>query len=505
MKRFSLIISLLIFCCQLDAQTVSEARCIRTTALMVYDGYVGIMNRLNDGFSSNEIDFVKMFVEETDSVFNDILIDGEDVWLTPRQYYYLYTSQIKKTDYHFSDFYMGEPISDGDKWVIDVYFSRDVEFPGATVELPPWRFRYAMRIIMEKERTPDKVFSNALIKKISIVDSASSVVVIVNPQKIPLILRDRQIRGYNTDCNCIITDLDGESPADIQTGIDNPFYPIVVDKTGNVYEFYRQLYDIWGVRASVAPYGIGNTPALMNNGITGSNKSLCLGAFYGKYMISTYRDVGFVNIGLELINKNINYRSTITYSYCIPLQVDEDGDIYDRNISLFLNHEKWNIYGVTLPVSFSYLFNLTPYAHRHFYLSTELGFFVTYRAVHALSYNLNASYSGTYHQYWDVEMDHYYDYGDYVLTDGRCSANGKIKYFDYGVSLGVGLCYQLSRESFVRFDMALRKGFVLELENNKNRHLTTDYNNYNPVLGFSGYALDPYIGLSFILLRPISK
>ena len=505
MKHIYAILSMTMLCLQLSAQTVSEARTIRTSALMVYDSYVGMMNRLNNGSLTNEVDFVKLFVPGTDSIYNDIMTDSEEKWLTPEAYFSLYASTVKKSGYSFANLSMGTPTEGGDKWTIDLHFSRDVEFPDSVIELPSWRFHYDMQIVMDKELTMDKVFANARISKIAVTGSPEDVIVIVNPQRIPLRFQNRPVGKYDTSCDCIVVDLDGEKPSSIKWDINNSFQPVQVERNGNVYKYSRSSCNIWGVSVGVAPYRIGNKVTLANSGIGNSGSSTRFGGFFGKNMISSDRHAGFLNVGIDLSNSNLSYTSNKPYSYSFAA-VDDDGDSYTRNVSVDIKHEKWSITSFVLPVSFSYLINLTPDSERHIYLSAEAGVFVALRAFYSLYYNVNATYTGTYSQYWDVEMDHYYDYGKYQLSGSTASTySDSFMRFNFGAQLGAGICLQLGNLSFLRFDFTARKNFLREMKGYTDERITTHSPEYNPVLGFANSALDPYLGLTFILLQPINK
>ena len=103
-------------------------------------------------------------------------------------------------------------------------------------------------------------------------------------------------------------------------------------------------------------------------------------------------------------------------------------------------------------------------------------------------------------------MDHYYDYGDFRFDESQTEPDKATRSFDFGLTFGLGVWYQLDNQSFLRFDISARKGFVSETEYLSGARLTTAATNYTPVLRTSDNGLfDTFVGLSFIWLRPVSK
>ena len=504
MKRILFIsAAVLLSTLRLSAQTTSEARAIRTTALQVYDRYVNVMSRLHDGSLSNENSFRNLFPEDKDSLYNDILPNDKPRYLTPERYFQTYTSVVKNASYSYSSFRLGIPQSSGNQWSITIYFTRECSYSTPEVKLPTWSFQYIVRVVMDKQSNSDHIYNNAHISSIVVKNPFQNLVVVVNPQRVPLKWQGSLIYDYDPDCGCWMSDLGRSNVREITSEVDNPFFTLMLDRKDNIYTYKRQRYDLVGGTVAFAPFGFGNSLDGQFADIKGSNNSFLVRAFYGLNLLSDNRNAGFLNFGLEFTNKNFSYDGFFETHYAAT---DADGDPYTRNINANLIDESWHSFGITVPVTFSYLFNLTPGARNHFYLSAEAGLYATLRFAQSCSYNLSARYTGTYPQYFNVEMDHYYDYGDFRLDESSVEPDKGTKAFDLGVSLGIGLWYQLNEQSFLRFDISARKGFMSQTDYLSNYVLTPDATHYTPVLRSSDNGLlDTFVGLSFIWLRPASK
>lgn len=503
MKRILIISIALLGTLQLSAQTVSEERAIRMTALQVYDRYVNLMGHLHDGSLSNENNFLNLFPEDKDSLYNDILPNDKPRYLTPEQYFANYTANVKNATYNYSQFRIDKPKSSRNQWLVDIHFTREVNYSTPETKLPSWSFQYTVRVVMDKEHNSDNIYNNAHITSITVSYPFQNLVVIVNHERIPLKWLGNDISDYDEGCDCWMTDLGRSNIRDITSEVDNPFFDLRLERQNNIHTYSRQRYDLVGGTLAFAPFGFGNSLDGQYADIDGSNNSFRLGGFYGLNLLSDNSNAGFLNVGLELTNKNFSYDGIFETHFNAT---DVDGDPYTCNITADLIDESWHTFGLTVPVSFSYLFNLTPGARNHIFLSAEAGVYATYRIVQSCSYQVSAHYTGTYPQYFNVEMDHYYDYGDFRFDESQTEPDKATRSFDFGLTFGLGVWYQLDNQSFLRFDISARKGFVSETEYLSGARLTTAATNYTPVLRTSDNGLfDTFVGLSFIWLRPVSK
>lgn len=503
MKRILAISIVLLSTLTLSAQSVTEARAIRTTALLVYDRYVNLMGRLHDGTSSNEDNFLDLFAPGKDSLYNDILPNDRPRYLGAEGYFSNYIENITNATFSYSNFLIGNPRARGKQWSVDLHFSRTVNYVTRDIRYPSWSFQYTMRIVMDRTQNNDKVFDNAKIVSISVEDPFQNCVVVVNPERIPLKWQGRLIYDYDPQCNCWMEDMGRSDINSIQSNVDNSFNGLQVSHKGTAHFYSRQRYDLIGGGIAFAPFGFGNTLDDKFPDIKGSNNAFRVGGFYGLNLLSDDHNAGFLNIGIELTYKHFSYDGFFQAQIDT---VDSDLDTYTRNIKGDLIDESWNSLAITVPVTFSYLFNLTPGAKNHLYLSAEAGLYASFRALQSCSYQLSARYTGTYPQYWGIEMDHYYDYGDARLDEGKVEPDKGLRKFDVGATLGIGLWYELNPQAFLRLDISARKGFVSETEYLDDYVLSYSANDYTPVLRSSDNGLfDTYIGLSFIYLRPVKK
>lgn len=265
---------------------------------------------------------------------------------------------------------------------------------------------------------------------------------------------------------------------------------------GAVYSHLGEKYNLIGGGIAFAPSGFGNTLDDQFPDIKGSNNAFRIGGFYGFNLYSYERSAGFINLGLELTYKHFSFDGFYETHY--P-SADADLDTYIRNISADIIDESWNSFAITIPVTYCNRFNLTPRASNPFYLSAEAGVYAAFRAVQNCSFQVSARYTGTYPQYWNLEMDQYYDYGNFRFDEKEVEPDMRLHKLDVGAILGLGLWYEIKSQAFLRLDFSVRKGLVSEAQYLDKYVITGNAKNYVPVLNSSDSGLlDTYIGLSFI-------
>lgn len=244
-----------------------------------------------------------------------------------------------------------------------------------------------------------------------------------------------------------------------------------------------------------APFGFGSSASSQFPSIGTSSGAFRLGGIVGKKVLEDGDNMGFVNAGLEFTIKSYTFDGNHRSHFAA---VDADGDDYIRNVSINLKEEHWTSVGIDVPVTFMYLLNLLPEQPRKLYLTLEGGLYFGLRVSQSGSYSLNARYTGTYPQYFNVEMDHYYDYGNYALSDATVSPSGEMNTLDVGLTFGVGAWYRIDDHSSLRFDITLRKGFLGEAKYMSEYEITRAYNNYTPVLHTLGGLFEPYVGMTYV-------
>lgn len=508
MKRTILIAVLLLNTMMINAQTATEKRIARTVALNMFDRYTTSMSWLSDRSASAENDFVNLFSPDCDSIYNDILPQNKPTFVDATTYYNIFTSAVKTCEFQYSDLQIDNPVLINNQWVVICRYSAKMNLTGRqpAMRYPLWQFHYVMRIVMDNQQNDNKLYANPRITSILVTNPVRNLAIIVNPSGMPLRFQGRYLNNYDPQCQCLVTDLGKSTINSVETDANNPFYYSTFESKGNTHTVAMERKDVFGVGVFASPYGFGNKVNLA--GIkTKTNNAFHLSVFYGKNVYSDYASTLFVNLGAELTNKNLHYYGN--YVEHLDSMMDSDNDIYTRNIYMNSLHERWHNFAVTGMGSVSYLIDLNRYSYRAIFLSLEAGIYGSYYFKQSLSYDIDALYTGTYPQYFNVEFDHYYDYGSDVHNESiDWEKKNNLKHrIDIGATLGIGLWFQLSDFSFLRFDISARKGLWTGKYDTFN-HLPrstaeSDVNTYQPILTSSKNSLlDTYVGLSYIMLIP---
>lgn len=498
----------------LSAQTAKEKRMVRMEALRMYDKYINATRDLHNGRAYGGDGFVELFVTGTDSIYNDILPQNKPTYVDVQTYLDRYYANVGDADFEYEGFSLEEPLLKGNKWSIICHYSRLVTFVATDgIRYPAWDFQYTMRIIMNKSASGEEL--NPRIASITVSNPVKNLAVIINPNQIPLKWKGKPIHDYDPLCHCWITDLGNSSIDKLEYESNNQFCQVVIKQKNNKYTLTSHPVDIVGGGLYVAPYGFGNRTdgRLDFKEISSYSNAFYLQVHYGKNILTTQEFSLFVNGGLAVDNNNIAYFGDYSYSSNTNMDgvsyIDKDGDAYTRNIAATIDKEQWRIFGLTIPLTASYILNIDNGRQNNLFLSVEAGAFLSYRAIAMNSFNATAKYSGTYAQYWDVELENLEDYGynTYTLNENNhpISYQEQIRHWDIGVSLDAGIWYKLNEQSFLKFDALFRKGFSPQTTYNKQYLVTEgvqeDMAHYMPVIYASNKGIcNLYLGISFIRL-----
>ena len=346
---------------------------------------------------------------------------------------------------------------------------------------------------------------NPRIASITVSNPVKNLAVIVNPNQIPLKWKGKQIHDYDPLCHCWITDLGNTSIDKLEYNSDNTFNQVDIQRENNKYTVTTYPVDVVGAGLYFAPYGFGNGTDGRSDfeGIGRYGNAFYLQTHYGKNILTTQDYSLFVNAGLGIDNNNIAYSGDYETHYN---STDKDTDDYIRNIYANIDKERWHTFGLTVPVSATFLLNLDNGRQNSLFLSVDAGIFVSYRAIVSNSFNTTTKYSGTYPQYFNVELDNIeqYGYGEYTLDNHNLPIvyKERIKRLDFGFSLGAGIWYKLNDQSFLKFDAMLRKGFAPTMSyNGKPYVITEDKDTYTPIIYSSNKGIcNLYLGVSYIML-----
>lgn len=484
----------------LNAQGIRETRIVKTTALQVYEKYISSFNSIGDqsGYGANR--FLDLFAEGMDSLCNDILPNLHPSMLTPDKYVDIYSKSVRVAYHNFSNFKMGEPHSSAGKWSIYCTFDCDIQYVDKTgLSFPSHTFSYKMHILMDKKSKTGSMYDNAVIASLTVSEPLHNYVIIHNPGGYINIKGQPQ---RNNTGEYWIGDLGKTSISKLQSESGNPFAQTsfkAVPNQHNRYEQTSSTLDVMGFGASFSPFSLGNKLDGRFDQLSTSGNSILLHGFWGKNLSSNDLGTLFLNIGLQLFDNN----HTVTGDYEVHYaDVDVDGDDYQRNITARLNKETIMSVGASLPLTLSYLLAIGDPTATPLFLSVEGGIVASFKALAIHKFDVDARYTGTYNYFGGIEFDHYYDYGDFELNQDNVETDFSQNYkrFDVAASFGVGLWISLSKSSFLRFDVALRKGFLSEMVYDDDYRLTSRFDDYHSAFQSSKKgAFDIYAGLSYIL------
>lgn len=485
-------------------------------ALRMYDKYINATRDLHNGRAYGGEVFEQLFVIGSDSIYNDILPNNKPTYVDVPTYLDRYFANVSNADFEYEGFSLEEPVSLGSKWSITCHYSREVLYVADDgIRYPTWNFQYTMRIVMNKNAEGENL--NPRIASITVNNPVKNLAVIVNPSQIPLKWKGKQIHDYDPLCHCWITDLGNTSIDKLEYDNNNAFSIVNVKRSNNKYTVTTYPVDVVGVGIYNAPYGFGNgiddRPEFGEIGRY--SNAFYLQAHYGKNILTTPDFSLFVNAGLAIDNSNIAYSGDYRYRSNTNIDgveyKDIDEDYYTRNIFANIDKERWHIFGLTIPLTATYLLNIDNSRQNNLFLSVEAGAFVSYRAIATNSFNATAKYSGTYADYWNVELENLSEYGyytDYQLTDKDYPIpyQEQLRRLDVGVSLGAGIWYKLNDQSFLRFDALLRKGFSPQMKYDSNEYFITEGTDvgmvhYKPAIYASNKGIcNLYLGVSYIML-----
>ena len=500
----------------IQAQTVRDVRRVKTTALSLYEKYVHSLGVLHDGGKYTGDNFIDLFVDPGEVIYNDIIPANHPQITNAYGYYTIYDSVIKYANYEYSGFRFNNPQKEGNKWVIDCFFTRTVSFntrDSVYSHYPAWNFNYTMRITMDnqiaivgnrngiKEYDPDSLFANPKIVSITVDQPIEEYAILINKDYIPIRWHGEVVKNYDKECDCWMMDARKDKISDIKYDGDNLFLQLKnTEVRPNFYLFGLDKMNIGGVNIAFAPYGLGNQSDKRFTDIVGQNNSIKASLFYGIQLSNTLSNTLFLNLGVDAVYNTYTYSGTYEHNYNAT---DVDGDVYLRKVSATLNRERRSDFELIIPVMLNYVQSVYQKDNKQLFLYLKAGLFGGIRLYSAGKLDMSSRYTGLYSQYFDIEFDHYYDYGSFEMNQNNMSNYnmGNVNALDYGISGSLGVWYKLNRQYLLGFGIDFHKSFSPVLKYEEYEHLTTDYNHYESMLKTSDNgAINIYVGISLIKL-----
>lgn len=501
MKKLTFLLSFAIMgSMMLYAQSAKDLRSARATALNVYDRYIIVMNSLRNG-GDYALNFKNLFASNTDSIYNDIIPQPGNPYLNSDDYCQKYNKSVKQADYFYSDFSMEQPRQKGDKWVVVCHFKRMVRYRSKNnFYYPGWQFDYTMRVSMSRNAGDDGLCSNPQIVSLTVSNPIENFVVVMNPSRIPIQWDGVYNAKYDQKCDCWTGDLGDKKISDLADGSSSPFGGVTYSsKPPHFYTYQLSKRNIVGGGVYFAPIAFGNKLDDQFADINEKNNAFRFRAFYGINIMNTSSSAAFLNLGLEFSNRSHKLSGSYETHYN---SLDSDSDSYVRNIYANIDDEQVKVISFGVPITFSYLLKIAGSNERPHYFSVDAGLYASFKALTSHKLTMNATYTGTYNYFGQIEFDHYYDYGHFDLTESNIKTDIKenLNKFDAGFTLGLGLWFSVGNGSFLRADVTMLKGLLSELKYNSEYRITESKDKlYHTALQSSDKgAFDIYFGLSFI-------
>lgn len=512
-KRILTIAAVLIATVSAFSQSVTETRQIKTTALQIYENYKVVISELYSRSAYTEDNFMALF-DKNAALYNDIIPVNRPERLSPAEYFAKFQGSIRRIYPVYSDFELDEPVSVGNKWQINCYFTRGTRFRTTKdMVYPEWCFNYIMIIEMDKTyHSAGKVYENARIINIDVKNPLHDFFVIENKENIPL----------TTKTGATVKDWDNEYQSRIFPENRWKISDIRVPESTNnknIFEYSKNQFsrnqsdahfyqlavqrfpkNIFGVGVNYSPFSFGNEMSEDFKHIEHTSSALSFSLFYGKQVFQKRKATGFVKIGLDLNRYSYEYSVAEEIGYSYPA-IDAEGDSCLRIININSLNKKVNIVSVSVPLTVQYLYQLTNHAKNPIFLSFELGGFAEYTLSSGSKHILNANRSGIYAINFkdseeDVSFDHYYDYGN---IDVSLKQN-----FAYGFWGGVGLWLALNNNNLLKFNFSYKHSINPPLEYEENLLISVNEELYPSFLQSTEQGLRN-IGFGVSWVRTIGK
>ena len=500
MGRFKYILFLLLFLSSsLFATNVEfkDARKVRIEVLKLYEGYVNAMERLHNISYDYllEDEFLNLF-DANARLYNNIIptYEPEDGLLSPNEYIDLY-SHIRSAGFSFSNF-MCDSICNFDDNFYKAFCSFNHRIKTFLVkvdansgnlvrvgdeheeinlkELHYPEYEFACKLVI---KVPKNNFESSAIEELTVEKPLGKFFVLQNPKSL-------NFTDYKFSKNGRIFNQDMvKSPYDFCKKENDIFSPLTINQN----RLNKNFYTILRKNRNKVEFGIGFSPISFGNsiskkqGFTGINNyssELSLLGKIGVQIKHNKTNYWFVNFGLQASLFNSRYFGN---NYTEYNTIDIDGDKYLRKISLKINKELTNVLSVSLPITFECIIPLK----KESFLSVDFGGFIGVNAIAKTRFNIDASYRGMYDIFGGVEFDHYYDYGDFSLTNKNISINKlPINRWNYGAIVGVSYLRKLgTKEDWLwKAGISYKGNFTTNFKPIQNLIISSDYNKYNPII-----------------------
>ena len=500
-----IILSLLILVSDFaHSQSVDEIRRIKTVALEVFDNYVATISLLYQNESYEEDRFFDLFSSEA-KVYNDIIPDSTSLgkMIAPFEYYSVLNKTVKNYKTEFRRLRLSFPTEEGEKWIINCSFDQTFYYINGknNLKYPEWRLNKVIRISMDKRRTGAS-YGNAKIEKVDIDrenggEVLSDYFIVQNVDS--LILRIKTLSLSKDDYEGKLLPSPRYKPQDINIPSLNYFQSLISENKQSDSRFYRYHLvnrDLFSASLKIAPVAKGfNIDNALLPDVNQSAFALGGKAGYGFQISRIKKSTLFLNLGLDIdfYKNKLDGQWNTSYS-----DVDSDGDRYLRKISISSYKENTSVLSLNVPIALECLISLEK-AQKPMFITVEGGFYAGYRLAISQSFSFDAKYTGVYDYFGGVEFDHYYDYGDFKMSDSNVDYSLQAKKFDFGILLNVGVVRELAKDKLIKITLGYQQGFQALSDQASDYCLTKNNKHYISPIETATKGLTNFnIGVSFV-------
>ncbi|MDR1372926.1 MAG: hypothetical protein LBJ17_07430 [Dysgonamonadaceae bacterium] len=344
-----------------NSQTIKETRVIKTTAVEVYEKYSNLISKLSNGNAYNLDYFLDLFAENA-VIYNDILPNNMPQEISPQEYFDFFTENIEMIYGDYSSFDLSFPALENGKWKVQCEFKKAIRFrTKKDFYYPKYEFMYKMTIEMDNEYNERyKIYKNAKITRIDVIEPLEGFFIVEKNNRYNLTYENETIDGWDEENNSRLFQTPNFNVNRIVVESGDYFNPPTLVKNeadNHFYDFKTIKKNLFGFGINCAPVGLGNKISSTNfSDIKSTNNALSLSLFYAWQLSHKQKSTWFLNLGLDLSLYNYNYKGD---DYTEYQAIDADNDPYLRKIKITGLQEKAHNLGISLPLSFQYLYKIS--------------------------------------------------------------------------------------------------------------------------------------------------
>lgn len=487
------------------AQTLQEVRVARLLAIDTYDKLSNISMEIHNVGKNYYLydDFIQLFID-TARIYNDLLPDNSNQYVSPFQYLSIYENKIATDKIDFQAFELNEMVKKQEDgfYTIKCRFTKSVKYiTYKGYHYPQCSFRYSMTLVI------DQNMEHALISEIIPDYPICDFYILSKHPNHDILFHRIPIDEYDENNLKLFVadqyDLDSFSITNSDFFQRAEFIRDTIDP--HFYRLEEPKIDMASFSLGVGLYTIGNRvsnkilPSMDLYAQQNYPMQLC-----GKYsrqfprMNPLQKSIWFMNIGASI--DWTKYKISANYSRIIDA-IDEDGEAYSRSIYVKLKKENIDKVDFTIPITFEALFPINTKKSVQQFISLELGVWGSVTLFNHIQYDAETSYKGTYNYFDGVTFEKYYDYGDFKLNEQTCKPEYYSNRFNFGGIASLSYLIHIKEFNMLKFGVQYKQGYMSPAQLPEDFVLSYNKNHYQSFISaFNGWQGDLFFQISYIYL-----